>query len=129
MEKATVKHAIMSLATDDPSVMGKYKYVANWVSVVHLGGCRGRLQVSTFIRSLVKECHAKAVERGATVHPGPTSLLLTQDLDTNSEVEAKRDDAPKGSAVHTQGGAYTRRCTHNAVHTQGGPWPLSESRF
>ena len=26
----------------------------------------------------------------------------------------------EGLAVHTQGGAYTRRCRHKAVHTQGG---------
>ena len=94
-EKATVKDAIMSLATEGPSVMGKYKYVANWVSVVHLGGRRSRLQVSSFIRSLVQECHAKALERGATVHPVPTSLLLTQDVEANAEVEADRDDAPE----------------------------------
>ena len=60
-----------------------------------LCGRRSRLQVSAFIRSLVKECHAKALERGATVHPVPTSLLLTQDLDTNAEVESERDDAPE----------------------------------
>ena len=95
VEKATVKDAITSLATNGPSVMGKYKYVANWVSVVHLGGRRSRLQVSAFIRSLVKECHAKALERGATIHPVPTSLLLTPDLDTNAEVESERDDAPE----------------------------------
>ena len=32
---------------------------------------------------------------------------------------AKQAEARGGLAVHTQGGAYTRWCTHNAVHTQG----------
>ena len=32
-------------------------------------------------------------------------------------------------AVHTQGGAHTRRCTHKAVHTQGGLWPPQKSCY
>ena len=35
----------------------------------------------------------------------------------------------EGSAIHTQGGAYTRQCTHKAVHKQGGVWALHESCY
>ena len=33
------------------------------------------------------------------------------------------------SEVHTQGGAYTRWCTHKAVQTQSGLWPPVESCY
>ena len=36
---------------------------------------------------------------------------------------AKRAEVRGGLAVHTQGGAHTRCCTHKLVHTQGGLWP------
>ena len=31
--------------------------------------------------------------------------------------------------MHTQGGAYIRRCTHKAVHPQGSLWPPQESCY
>ena len=43
--------------------------------------------------------------------------------------QAKRAEAMGGLAVHTQDGAYTRWCTHQAMHTQGGLWPLQESCY
>ena len=42
---------------------------------------------------------------------------------------AKRAEAVGGLAVHTQGGAYTKWCTHKAVQTQGGLWPPQESCY
>ena len=43
--------------------------------------------------------------------------------------EAKRAEARGGLAVHTQGGVYTRWCTHKAVQTQGSLWPPQESCY
>ena len=33
------------------------------------------------------------------------------------------------AGIHTEGGAYTRRCIHKAVHIQGGLWPPQESCY
>ena len=43
--------------------------------------------------------------------------------------DAKRAQATGGLAVHTQGGAYTRRCIHKAVHTQGRLRPPQKSYY
>ena len=99
-EKERIKAALSDLADQGPAIMGRYRYVANWIATVRLGSQRSRGQVASHMRLLIKEAHAAAVLRGKTTHPLPQELVFTQPATEADdavdperlEVEAESDD-------------------------------------
>ena len=99
-EKERIKAALSDLADQGPAIMGRYRYVANWIATVCLGSQRSPGQVASHMRLLIKEAHAAAVLRGKTTHPLPQALVFTQPATEADdavdperlEVEAESDD-------------------------------------
>lgn len=61
-EERTTQQALVDLATEGGTIIGRDKYIVNWVACVRMRGARTPARVVQFIRSLVKTQRKEAVD-------------------------------------------------------------------
>lgn len=96
-EKDFIRDCLYLLHKEGAEVLGRYKYVADWIAIAKMGGVRTATKVAQEVREIVKREINKMVHKGARAIP--TGLILTQHDDedigediTNSEDESDIDE-------------------------------------
>ena len=86
-EKSAIRNALIQLAQEGAPLLGRYKYVGNWVARKILFGTRTPVQAASFIRLILRDEHSKSVAAGRTTHPLPPVSDLSGYEPTGDEPE------------------------------------------